>query len=78
MAKTTEQRQAFSLLKNLKREASCSIGYILALGKRYRESGISEVDLHEQRVADLLPDCGGRTIKGYANLIWFTEQVCKT
>ena len=23
----------------------------------------------------LLPKCGGRTIKGYANLMWFSEQV---
>ena len=35
-----------------------------------------EVDAHEQELVKVLPNCGGRTIKGYANLIWFTEQVC--
>ena len=56
-------------------EASRSIGYFIALGKRYREEGVFEVDDHEKRMVELLPNCGGRTIKGYANLVWFTEQV---
>ena len=56
-------------------EASGSIGYYIALGKRYREEGVFAVDDYEQRLVKLLPNCGGRTIKGYANLIWFTEQV---
>ena len=33
------------------------------------------MDQYEQKLAPLLPNCGGRTIKGYANLIWFTEEV---
>ena len=57
-------------------EAASSIGYIVALGKEYRQGGAFTVDEHERKVATLLPSCGGRTVKGYANLIWFTEQVC--
>lgn len=74
-AKTLAQRQAFSALKQLKDDASCSIGYYIALGKRYRDVGVFDVDMYEQRLAQMLPNCGGRTVKGYANLIWFTEQV---
>ena len=74
-ARNEEQRLAFSALKQLKEDASRSIGYFIALGRRYRDEGVFEVDRHEERLANLLPNCGGRTIKGYANLIWFTEQV---
>ena len=65
---------AFSSLKQLKDTANSSIGYYISLGKLYRESGIFEVDEYEQKVSTLLPNCSGRTVKGYANLIWFTEQ----
>ena len=75
-AKTIDQQQAFASLKRLKDEASSSIGYFLSLGVQYRETGVFEVDKYEQKLAQLLPNSGGRTIKGYANLIWFTEQVC--
>ena len=74
-AKTREQQQAFSSLKRLKDVASCSIGYYIQLGKRYKEAGVFEVDRYEKRVGDLLPGCGGRTVKGYAHLMWFSEQV---
>jgi hypothetical protein len=74
-AHTPEQREAFTSLKHIKSEASGSIGYFISLGKRYRETGVFQVDSHEQALASLFPNCGGRTIKGYANLIWFTEQV---
>ena len=74
-AHTEEQREAFTLLKHLKDTANSSIGYYMALGKLYRDSGIFEVDEYEQRVSILLLNCGGRTVKGYANLIWFTKQV---
>lgn len=74
-ARTPEQRQAFSALKRLKSEASSSIGFFISMGKRYREVGAFEVDDYEQRLLPLLPTCSGRTLKGYANLIWFTEQV---
>lgn len=74
-ARTPEQRRSFSLLKGLKEAASRSIGYMIALGKKYRETGVFQVDDYEQRLVNLLPNCGGRTIKGYANLMWFTEQV---
>lgn len=80
-ARTQEQQTAFSSLRQLKEEASRSIGYYIALGKRYREEGVFQVDEYEKDLLTLLPNCGGRTIKGYANLIWFTEQVsiaCKT
>ena len=73
-AQTEEQRLAFSSLKQLKDTANSSIGYYISLGKLYRECGIFEVDEYEQKVSTLLPNCGGRTVKGYANLIWFTEQ----
>ena len=77
-AHTEEQREAFTSLKQLKDTANSSIGYYIALGKLYRECGIFDVDEYERRVSMLLPNCGGRTVKGYANLIWFTEQVsCK-
>ena len=75
-ARTTEQQRAFSSLKSLKSEVASSIGYVVALGKLYRDGGAFEVHEHEKKVATLLPNCGGRTIKDYANLIWFTEQVC--
>ena len=68
--------QLFSSLKRLKEEASLSIGYLIALGKKYREVGVFQVDDMERRLAELLPNCGGRTVKGYANLVWFTLQVC--
>ena len=74
-AHTEEQRKAFSSLKLLKDAAASSIGYFVALGKLYRENGVFEVDELGQKLADLLPKCIGRTIKGYAHLIWFTEQV---
>jgi hypothetical protein len=45
------------------------------LGKKYKETGVFEVDQYEKKVGEILPGCGGRTIKGYANLIWFSEQV---
>lgn len=65
------------MLKRLKEEAPKSIpGFYIALGKKYREEGVFEVDTREQELAKVLPNCGGRNIKGYANLIWFTEQVC--
>lgn len=73
-AHTPEQRDAFSSLKRLKVEASSSIGLFIAMGKAYREEGAFEVDRYEQRVTPLLQNCTGRTIKGYAHLIWFTEQ----
>ena len=62
-------------IKDLKEKASCSIGYYIELGKRYRETGVFHVDEYEETVASLLPNCGGQTLKGYANLLWFTEQV---
>ena len=74
-AHTAEQREAFTSLKHLKDTANSSIGYYIALGKLYRDSGIFEVDEYEERVSTLLPNCGGRSVKGYANLIWFTKQV---
>ena len=74
-AHNQEQRDAFSALNRLKEAASSSIGYYVALGKVYREKGVFEVDEYEERLMQYLPNCGGRTIKGYANLIWFTEQV---
>ena len=74
-ARTPEQQRAFSSLKSLKAEASNSIGYIVAIGKAYRQGGAFVVDEYEKRVATLLPNCGGRTVKGYTNLVWFTEQV---
>ena len=74
-ARTAEQCSAFSALKRLKEEASLSIGYLVALGKKYREEGVFQVDNIEKRLAELLPNCGGRTVKGYANLIWFTLKV---
>ena len=74
-AHTEEQRMAFSSLKQLKDASSSSIGYFVGLGKLYREIGVFEVDELVQKLADLLPKCLGRTIKGYAHLIWFTEQV---
>ncbi len=77
-AHTPEQQAAFSSLRQLKEEASRSIGYFIALGKRFREEGVFEVDGYEKDLLKLLPNCGGRTIKGYANLIWFTEQVSNT
>ena len=70
-----EQYRAFSSLKTLKSDAVSSIGYIVALAKTYREHGAFIVDEHEKKVATMLPKYGGRTIKGYANPIWFTEQV---
>jgi len=76
-ARNDEQRNAFSSLKDLKEKASCSIGYYIELGKRYRETGVFSVDEYEEKVASFLPNCGGRTLKGYANLLWFTEQVRK-
>ena len=75
-AHTAEQQRAFSDLKSLKAEAANSIGYIVALGKHYRQNGAFQVDEYEKQVAGLLPHCGGRTVKGYSNLIWFTEQAC--
>ena len=75
-AHTEGQRVAFSSLKHLKDTASSSIGYFMSLGKTYRSTGVFEVDEIGQKLADLLPKCIGRTIKGYAHLIWFTEQVC--
>jgi len=74
-AHTAEQRQAFSAPKRLKAEASSIVGFFIAMGKRYREVGAFEVDQYKQRVLPLLPTCSGRTVKGHANLIWFTEQV---
>ena len=47
----------------------------MALGKKYRNEGVFQVDQYEHRLAPLLPNCGGRTIKGYANLMWFSEEV---
>ena len=77
-AHTAEQQRAFSDLKSLKAEAANSIGYIVALGKQYRQNGAFQVDEYEKQIACLLPHCGGRTVKGYSNLIWFTEQACCT
>ena len=68
---------AFSSLKNLKKNASSSIGYYISMGKKFREAGVFEVDKYEKDLAILLPNCTGRTIKGYANLVWFTEQVSR-
>lgn len=67
----------FTSLKQLKDTANSSIGYYILLGKLHRECGIFDVDEYEQKVSALLPNCGGRTVKGYANLIWFTEQLSK-
>lgn len=74
-ATTQEQRDAFSQLKALKDEAAHSIGSIVALGKKYRNGGGFVVDEYEKKITTLLPNCSGRTIKGYSNLIWFTEEV---
>ena len=74
-ARNVEQQHSYASLRRLKEESSCSMGYLLALGARYRERGVFDVDNYEQRLAQILPNCGGRTVKGYANLIWFTEQV---
>ena len=69
-------KKVFSSLKLLKSKAGSSIRHIVALDKQYHEGGEFKVDEHEKKTA---PDnCSGRTIKGYANLIWFTEQVCCT
>lgn len=74
-ARNADQRVAFTSLKSVKANASNSIGYLVALGKKYKEQGVFDVDNYEQRLMSLLPNCGGRTVKGYANLVWFTEQV---
>jgi len=74
-ARNDQQRDAFSALKDLKEKASCSISYYIVLGKRYRETGVFNVDEYEETIASFLPNCGGWTLKGYANLLWFTEQV---
>ncbi len=72
---TPEQQVAFSSLRELKEASSQSIGFYIALGKRFRNEGAFEVDGYEKELLKLLPNCGGRTIKGYASLLWFTEQV---
>lgn len=74
-ARNDEQRAAFSSLKDCKEKASSAVGHYIALGKKYRDTGIFKVDEYEEVLSTLLPNCGGRTIKGYANLVWFTEQV---
>ena len=53
----------------------CRIGLHIALDKQYGDIGVFEVDAHEQRLTNLLSKHGGQTVKGYANLIWFAEQV---
>ena len=73
-AETPEQRQANSALKKLKQNAPKSIAFLIALGKVYRQRGVFEVDNLEEKLATLLPKLGGRTLNGYAHLIWFTEQ----
>ena len=50
---------SFSALKQLKEDASCSIGYFRARGHRYRDEGVFEVNQHKERLANLLPSCGG-------------------
>lgn len=77
-AKTQEQRLCFTNLKYLKEQASNSIGHYISLAAKYRQTGCFEVDQYEGRLGAMLPKCGGRTVKGYANLIWFTEQVSNT
>lgn len=77
-ARNAEQRLAFSALKLLKAQGSQGIGYFIALGKKYKDSGVFEVDAYEDRLTPLLPNCGGRTVKGYAHLVWFTEQVSRS
>ena len=74
-AKTQEQKLCFTNLKHLKEQASNSIGYFISLAAKYRQTGCFEVDEYESRLGAMLPKCGGRTVKGYANLLWFTEQV---
>ena len=75
-ARSDEQRVAFSSLKDYKEKASAAVGYFIALGKKYRTTGVFKVDEYEEALSALLPNCGGRTIKGYANLVWFTQEVC--
>ena len=74
-AHNEDQRSAFTSLKQLKRNANTSIGWYVQLGKIYRQEGIFEIDDYEERVSIMLPNCGGRVLKGYANLIWFTAKV---
>lgn len=58
-AHTPEEQTAFTSLKQIESQASSSIGYFIRLGKRYRETGVFEVDAHEQALGTLLPNCGG-------------------
>ena len=71
-ARNEEQRTAFT---SLKANANTSMGSYIGLGKLYRQNGIFDIDDYEERVSILLPNCGGRVLKGYANLLWFTNQV---
>ena len=74
-ARNEEQHDAFSSLKECKEKASSAVGYFIALGKKYRATGVLEVDEYKEQLSALLPNCGGRTIKGYANLLWFTNKL---
>ena len=42
----------------------CHSSERIQLGKAYRLTGAFEVDNHEDKVAELLPNCVGRTTKG--------------
>ena len=63
-AHTAEQQRAFSDLKSLKAEAANSIGYIVALGKHYRQNGAFQVDEYEKQVAGLTTTLWRKNSKG--------------
>ena len=77
-ARTNEQRAAFTSLKDLKNKANSSIASYIRIGKTYKATGVFKIDEYEEKLSTLLPNCGGRVLKGYANLLWFTKEVSTT
>lgn len=64
-------------LPQLMNQAKSAIGFMISLGKKFSETGISEIDMYiKPKLKSMLPNgVWPRVIPGYASLIWFTYEV---
>eukprot|EP00118_Oscarella_pearsei_P019236 m.203435 g.203435 ORF g.203435 m.203435 type:complete len:390 (+) comp39623_c0_seq1:551-1720(+) len=72
-----EQERARENVTNLQMAAASSIGYFIALGRKYAETSSVELRRIDQFVTRCLPQCLNRIHGSYVDLLWFTQQIAK-
>lgn len=75
-AETAAECEAFQILGALRKKASAAIGWAISLGKKFRSTGVMEINT--VLLPKLHPKLKGlepRLITGYSILLYFIDQV---